>query len=498
MASDLANSVDYYRVEARSRERYAVLFAFGLSVVAAVLLIASPPGWLAVTLCAGIAFALVTWYRPVVGVGLVLAPTLLFEQFDFAVFRPLTAQVPFFAAASNITGGGGVKASPLEILLVTVAVIVLLRVTVGRKDTRRNPLATPVLVFVAGMVAWTLYGLLVGGALNVAVWEVRALSYFCLLAIVVPQTIDSERDARLLLWVAICLIGLKSAQGLWNLFIVRQNDLMVRSITSHEDAVFIAWMAVFLIALLVYRAGGRQRHVLIALSPIMALTFVKTDRRAAYVALALGLVILLVLVATDRDRRAVIVKRGLPILVAALLIVGVGWSVPGPLGAPAAVVRSIVAPDNPEDAGSSFFRVIEELNLMQSIQANPVVGIGFGRPFQQPGQNGIAILNYELANVIAHNSVFWIWAVMGTLGFALFWVMVGSFIAFGGIAFRSSSDPYAKAVAGMVTAAVAMQVIVSFVDLQLTYARNMVFLGVLVGILAALPSLAKSGSTRAS
>lgn len=492
MAADTSNSIDSYTVAARNRRRSAVLFALTLSVAIAALLLAFPPGGVAVAVCAGAAFVVAAWYRPVLGVALVLAPTLLFEQFEFALFRPITMLVPFFANIADIVGGGGLKATPLELMLATVAGLVGVQIALGRRSMRPNPLGLPVFVFTVGLAGWLLYGLLTGGSLTVALWELRGLAYFCLLVFVVPHVLSDERDVRLLLWVPIVMIGVKAVQGVWNYGVVLRDDVVdVRSITAHEDAVFIAWMVVFLLALLLYRTAPKQRTVLLVLSPVMAFTFVQTDRRAAYVAMAVGIVVLAVLVATDRKRRGLMVAVGLPILLAILLVVGVGWNMSGLLGAPASVVRSIVAPDDPTDAGSSYYRVIEETNLFESIQSNPILGIGFGRPFQQPGQNGIAVLSYELANVIAHNSIFWLWAVMGTLGFALFWVMIGSLIVFGCVAFRTSEAPYTKAVAALVTAAITMQVIVSFVDLQLTYARNMVLLGVLVGILSALPSLQK-------
>ncbi len=499
MAADGVRSINQYRGTAQNRVRNATVLATALSVAVAILLFAFPPGWLAVLFCVGVAFTMVTWWRPVLGVALVLLPTLLFEQFEIGVYRPLTLLVPFFSSASATMANGGFKASPLEVMLAIVAGVVTLKAILGKAPVRPNPLSVPVAVLSASLVAWLAYGLLAGGALSVAVWELRAPVYFCLVVLIVPQVLASERDVRLLLWVAIAAIGAKSLQGVWNYFAILQISATdTQGVAAHEDAVFMAWMVVFLVALLLYRTSPKQRAVLLAFTPFMAFTFVKADRRAAYAALGVGLVVLAALVMTDRTRREPIVKWVVPVLLAVALTVAVGWDLSGPIGFPARVVRSIVAPQTAEDIGSSHYRVVEELNLMQSIRARPLMGLGFGRPFQQPGQNGIAILKWEFADVIAHNSVFWIWAVMGTLGFALFWAVFGGLIAFGGVVFRTSTPAYHKAVAGLVTAAVAMQLIVSTVDLQLTYARNMVFLGVLVGMLATLPALENAEVASAS
>lgn len=483
-------SANDYRVDIWRQARTTLLAAFLLSLTAIVLLLKFPPSWVSLLLCLGI--APVTWHRPALGIASVLGITLLVEQYNFGVnvFRPITALVPLFDNASRITGVRGFEASPLEILLFAVAVVVLTRAVTRHAQVRKNPLTVPVLAFLIALSASLVLGLARGGAFTIALWEVRGLVYFCLLVFVVPQTVATRRDVRMIMWVAIVVIGVKAAQGVWNYAIVLKGDVgLVGSVTGHEDALFIAWMFVLLVGLLVYRAARRQRLALLATAPLMAFAFVATERRAAYAALALGLVVLAALVASDVSKRRLLVKVGVPALVIFVLMAGVGWSSSGALGAPARVIKSIVAPQSVEDVESNYYRQVENENLMDAIKTQPVFGLGFGRPFQRPGQRGIVDVGFSLENYIAHNEIMWIWAKMGTLGFALFWVMMGGFIAFGGVVFRTVRQPYSKVLAALVTCAVAMQIVVSSVDLQLTYARNMVFLGVLVGILARLPAL---------
>ena len=436
-------------------------------------------------MCAAAAFVTASWYRPAFGLAGVLGLTLLFEQYDFAVVHPITRAVPFFENASKFTGIKGLELNPLEMLLVVLAAVVLARITSKHRQLRGNPLAAPVVAFMIALALWLLYGLVSGGGLTVALWELRGFAYFGLLVLLVPQIIDSERDIKGLLWVAIIVIFVKACQGLWNAFVALGGDLSgVRSITGHEDALFIACMGVFLIALLAYRAALAQRVVLVLASPFMAATFVLTDRRAAFVAFALGLVVLSAFLAVDKDKRMLVVKFGVPVAVVFALVVVAGWNSDGILGVPAQTIKSITAPQSKEDADSSYYRRAEEVNLVHAVESSPIIGLGFGRPFQQAGQGGIVDIGFTLENVIPHNEIVWVWAKMGTVGFALFWAMFGGIIAWGGLTFRLAETPYAKAVALLVTCAVMMQLIVSYVDLQLTYARNMVFLGVLVGALA--------------
>jgi hypothetical protein len=495
MASDFGSSTAKRQHMAEARSRNAMMLVLAYSVVVGLLLVAIPPGWAGLILCVGTAFGIVTWYRPVVGVATVLGLALLFEQFDFADFKPVTRQVPFFDNLSYIIGAKGVEASPLEIMIAAVVVIVFVRRLVVKGPAKVNPLVGPVVAFAAVLGMWFLYGLASGGQLTVALWELRGLAYLCILILLVPQTIESERDVRILLWVAIATVGIKAAQGVWNYAVVLQGSLSdVRSITSHEDALFFAWLLILLLCLIVYRGDKWQRVALWVMVPVLAFTFITTDRRAAFVALALGAMVFAALLSTDPAKRKLIARVGLPVLILTAFWVAVGWEASGILGKPASIIRSIGAPDSQEDKDSSYYRRAEEVNLIHAIESDPLIGLGFGRPFQAPGQGGIVDVGFSLENVIPHNEIVWIWAKTGTIGFSLFWVFIGGVIAFGGLTFRTAREPYTKAIAAFVTCAVPMQIIVSYVDLQLTYARNMVFLGVLIAILSRLPELEGGGS----
>jgi len=488
--SDGIPTAQSYETSAIHRDRRTVLLLVALSCVLAVWILSSPPGWYPAFVVAFGGFIVATWVRPVFGLGTVLGLSLLFEQYDFAYFTPITREVPFFENVSVITGIDGLEFTPLEILLVVVSVVVLVQVVTKARQIRENPLALPVFVFVVALGLWFFYGLVAGGAVKTALWELRALAYFCLLAFVVPQVIAGSKDVSALLWIAIVAVGVKAVQGAWNYFVVLARDMTnIRSVTGHEDALFMAWMAVLAVALLIYRSGHAQKVALIAVAPVSLLTFVVTDRRAAYAALVLGLMTAAVLVATDPARRRLVVKIVVPVCIAGAMIVVGGWNAGGVLGRPADIIRSIVAPESQEDIDSSYYRAAEEVNLIHAIESSPLVGIGFGRQFQASGQGGIVDIGYTLADYIAHNQIIWLWAKMGTIGFAVFWTMMGGIIAFGCLAFRTIEEPYLRSVALLVVCAVVMQLVVSYVDMQLTYARNMVFLGTLVGLLSRLPAL---------
>lgn len=486
MEATLAGSLQQFERHAARRSRLIVLWSVVLSALSAAVLVAFPPGWFAVTLVVMAGFAAVTWHRPEIGLASVLGATLLFEQFDYARFTPLTRTVPLFDNLSRVLDIDGLSANTLEVMLLVLTVVVAVRLTTHRMRVKANPLAGPVGAFAVALMVWTVWGVANGGDFTIALWELRGLGYFTLLVLLVPQVVVTWRHVSMLVWVAVIVVGIKAAQGAWNYIVVLGGDLSaVRSVTSHEDALFIAWMLVGLLAFQLYDAFPWQRRVLWFASPVLFATFLLTDRRAAFVALVIGVAVVFAWV--DRPRRALLARWIVPPVVAVALVVLAGWNASGPIGVPAQMVKSVVAPTDLEDVRSSGYRRAEEANLIRSIKGSPVIGLGFGNEFQ--AKDSLVEIGFSLADYIPHNEIMWIWAKTGTMGFALFWVMIGSIIVFGGVLFRRARTPAVKALALLVPSAVAMQMIVAYVDLQLTYARNMVFLGVLVGMLACLPAL---------
>jgi hypothetical protein len=487
--NQLTQSVEIYRLRAHSRETAGALVLTAMSAVAAYLVFEYPPGWYALLFCGVVAFVIVTWYRPVAGIAVILGITLLTEQVNFADFVPFTRELQLYDNLSNITPFSGVLANSLELMLVAVLVTVLVRVVVKReRGWKHNPLVGPVLAFACALVVWLVLGMMRGGETNIALWELRALTYYCLLALLVPQLIENRSDVELLMWTAIAFITFKAFQGLYNYAVVLKGDLSgVQAITGHEDALFFAFVLILLAGLAAYQASKGKLALLLLAAPVIGFTFVATDRRVAYVALALGLMIFAAMLLSDKSKRKLVAVVGIPILIAMVLVLAAGWNSAGAIGRPARAIKSITSPSSTEDIQSNQYRKVEEFNLIVTIKQSPFIGIGFGRPYQMAGK--LDKITFTLASFIPHNEIFWLWAKMGTIGFAVFWSMVAFIVAYSVAAFRTLKDPYYRAIVAAVAALVAMQMIVSYADLQLTFARNMVLLGVMVGVLSRLVDL---------
>src|SRR5712692_6748220 len=164
------------------------------------------------------------------------------------------------------------------------------------------------------------------------------------------------------------------------------------------------------------------------------------------------------------------------------------WHSSGGFGEPARAIISFFYPD-PRDSASNLYRLIENYDLKFTEHQNPLLGMGFGKQFLQPITlpNILSLDPYYL--FIPHNTIYWIWMRLGPLGYFALWYLIGAIIVRGCIIVRQLHDRYLQLVAIYVVAVTFMEVIVAYADYQLFFYRNVIYLGLLVGILLKLPEL---------
>jgi hypothetical protein len=185
-------------------------------------------------------------------------------------------------------------------------------------------------------------------------------------------------------------------------------------------------------------------------------------------------------------------RKGLLILAVIFVSLGgayvaVFWHSSGSIGEPARAVVSVFYPD-PNDVSSNVYRLIEDTNLKYTVKLNPM-GMGFGKPFVQliPLPNILILDPYYL--YVPHNTIYWVWMRLGPIGYFALWYLFGAIIIRGSIISRQLQNRYLQLVAIYIVAITFMEIIVAFADYQLFFYRNVIYLGLLAGILMKLPSL---------
>jgi hypothetical protein len=462
-----------------------LLMFWGLSVGLALVL--------AVILAPILAFTFILW--PVLGLYLLALCAFVIEQ------EPLSAPVGtdhlyVFYWPPQMQG---FIERPIGVLILSSLFIwIFYRLVKHKPLLQGGALIGPFTFFMLCVVGAIVYGLVTKGNLNIVVLQVRPFWYLFLSYILAYNFVTRKSHVRAFFWLAIVSAGIKGLQGLYVYLIVYKGSLAGHdTIMSHEESFFYATL---LLLLVIFYLCYRYRPQLIAclcIAPIVLIALVANQRRTDYVALLAGIGFTWVVVFLIRPKARRLLLAGMIIC----LVLGVAYVVAfshsqGTLGSPA---RSIIGVFNPSagdtrDSSSNLYRQIENYDLKYTAKQNPL-GLGFGKPFLQPqslvGLYPDILANDPVYNYVPHNTVYWVWVDLGPIGFFAFWFLVGSVIIRGCFTARQLKDPYLQVVAIYIIAVMVMEIIVAIADYQLYFYRNVIDLGLLVGILAKLPILDK-------
>lgn len=435
-----------------------------------------------------------SWWRPVYGFALLLGLVLLTEEFEINTLAAgidpwLLQTLPIFRNLQDYTPLAGVYANAVELWLALIVAIWLVKgLLVRRLRLAPVPCRTAWLAALLTIATAFVLGVLSGGDLKPALWEVRALGSLLGLAWLVPQIVERRRDLVVVLGTMVLALGAKALQGLYRYVVVLHMELDLReTFMAHEDPVMFVPVFFLLLGLWHYRTEPRLRRLLMGATPLMLVALVFTQRRVAYI--GLGLCAIWFAVELTAPARRTLLRLSLPfaLLVAAYVAVFAGSS--SPLAQPIERFLQLFESDNT----SNLYRVLELENLRYTVQAHPW-GIGFGHKYEIV--RSLPKLDFPLQDYIAHNEVMWMWVKTGTLGFILVMFFFARLVAEGAWSYRHIADPLLRVVAAIIPLAIVNQLVASSFEMQLTYTRNMVYLGTLVGLLGPIQAWGGLAATR--
>jgi hypothetical protein len=377
-------------------------------------------------------------------------------------------------------------------------VLFVLAVTIIRRFATRQPLLYgggliwPFLLFI-GVVAFGLaHGLATGGDLKTAVVAVRPLWYLFISYVLAYNLVTRREHVQAFVWIVVLGIGFRALLGFYLYVTVYHAHLPPNGeLMSHEESFFFASF-LLLVVLQALHARHRRLFVLgVALAPIVLLTLIANQRRTDYIALALGIVVvwaLVVAVRPDLRRRLVMVGLCVAVLGAGYVI-AFGNST-STIASPA---HSIVSAFNPssDKATSNLYRTMEDFDTQSTAKQSPLIGIGFGKPFEQPDPLVSIYPQIQQTdpyyNYVPHNNLYWILFSLGLVGFFALWYLFGSMIVKGCLIAKQLRDPYLRTVAIFAVGVFCMEIVVAYSDYQLFFYRNVFFVGLLAGVLMRLP-----------
>ena len=444
-----------------------------------------------------VAAVLLPWWaaRPIRGLYLLLGAALLFEIFPLEFPDSFTDNSAFFLNLNNSKASAGLDGLPITPAEIVMVLAVTIWVLAGRRSGElqkpRPLLLAAYAAYIAVVVGAELRGLLSGGDFNTSLWELRPQVYGFILFLLAASLVRERRHLLTLGAIFFAAVGVKAILGFYRYFVTLGGNLGTReSVLAHEESYFLGMFLIGTIAVLIWYRKWRVAIPLLLLSPIVAVVEVENRRRVGILALWIGLVIIVALAI----RFEASLRKALVPLTAAAAIVIVGFFATywnhnyGTIGQIVRPVSSLFSPDQ-RDAQSNAYRDAENANILISYQSSPVIGMGFGRPmiYVYPMADISSI--YPLWNIIPHNTLLWIGMRMGTLGFIVWWALLGMALLNATRQMRTRADPLIRGVAAFAVVAIVAELMVGWGDLQLENYRNMIFLGAMLGIIDALPRI---------
>ena len=349
------------------------------------------------------------------------------------------------------------------------------------------------LLLLLAIVATEIHGIHGGGIFLRSLWEIRAMIYFLLLYYLVPQIIQTRRQINILLWIFIIVISIKALQGGIRLAQLGFRFDGYTVLTNHEDPVFTTDLLILFFSFLLLGVQTKHRTVIKWLLPILLLGFYAGQRRAAYAGFFVCLGIFITILAPNERKK--FFRATLPIFIVLAAYTAIFWNYHGRLAEPIQLIKSGFMKSAKGSDGrydSNLYREYERYDLAATIKSAPILGIGWGKEYLQPVP--LVNIGFSLQDWITHCEILWLFANMGAIGFFIFFLFMDSIVFHSAHLARTLKDPFLRSFAFMIAAMIVNQIVVSYLDLQLTFYRDMIFLGTFSGLLPVLRMLDREGS----
>lgn len=365
--------------------------------------------------------------------------------------------------------------SGMDIMMAALGLIIYRRRKSGSKLDSGFPSPPPLNRLARISLLTTLFvelsGIVRGGDFRMSLWQINSVVYLPILYLLFQEGLRTPKDATGLLKVlliAACYRALFATVVIHTFFNPTADEsgsFKLAYATSHADSMLFADAFLAVIVVLVERAANKKvRWRLIALLPIFMLGMVSNNRRLVWVHVIMSLVFVYLLTAASPLKRRI--QRSL--LFASPLALGyvlAGWeSQYGGFFKPVRTLRTIVDA-KADTTGSTFWRELENFDLVATLRENPIFGSGYGHPYIEAIK--LPDIPYQLERYCPHNSILGLWAYGGVVGFAGLTMLWAAGIYFASRAYRRTTDPTSRAAALMSMIGVLVYVMHCWGDLGL-------------------------------
>ncbi len=454
--------------------------------IAGVLNIISQGDVLSILLLVGLALIIgLSLLRPTLSLYVLVFLALAVEQ--ISDYYSWTFDIPYHKNFNNVHPRfSGIAINPLELHLACIIVGMALRFSLLKEKPMPILVKAPLFMYVSSILFFVVYGIVRGGSTLPAIWEVRGIFYLLVLILIVPQLIRTREQVLAMVWTILAALTFRAIEVSFH-FISAGFTLegSTGGWGNHEDAGLQATFVVFVAGLYVLKLGSKKQKVILTLLMVpVLLAIIASDRRTVYPVFAASFLLIAVLMPGEFQKKVIRIGWKLGILF--IIYVAVFWNSRSEsiFLMPVKNIREGLAGEDQQAAGESYssnlYRKVENYDLFSMIKSQPLLGHGYGvlLDYRMP-----VPVQWDLGFYIPHNQIIGVYAKTGALGFLvflLFYLSVSARVArgFG----QLDAGDYHRAILVLVGAAIINHVVYSFFDIMLTYYRNNVYLGTLLGL----------------
>lgn len=445
-----------------------------------------------------VAAGVLLWRYPTMAVYIALVAACTFEVFPVPFKDDFTGRTSFWQNLNTAFQIRGINVAGLPINLFDLTVALagafsLVQAVFGRRVAlKAGTLIGPMLFYLAFVGMNFFRGWADGSDHTIMLQEVRSQVYLLVAYLMALNSCKDDRAIGKVYWITALCIGLKGILYTYRRYVTLNGaPLSDQGVGSHEEVFFFNCFVGLLLTLWICRAQPKLQKTMWILLPMVVLGFLATNRRAGTAGLILSLP-LLVMIAyrTIPHRRTVAAIVGLATVTLGPIYYQTFKFSPSSIAQPARALRSHFQPDARDEA-SNAYRDAENANIMATIKesfSTTLTGYGYGKPFLKVVPMAYIGNIYEWWDILPHNQVLWMWMRTGLIGLAAFFTIVSIAIVNACQILRRtrgvSIDMQAMAIWQI--GILVMLVVAGLYDLQLSNYRNMVFTGILLGMLEAI------------
>lgn len=421
--------------------------------------------------------------------GLLLATFIVLPCETFALPDGISNYTVLPLTNMNFYTSIPLSATPLELLLVSTALISILKKGFRReKFFDRSLMSYLMLIFVGFIIFGLAYGLgLKHGDFKTAEWEVRAILYVPLVYFLTIHLMKSRKAWVAFNWIfpigvsfLICL----SIERYFVLLVPTNPDLALYQDSlngfNHETAlmsvVLIGWC---LIQLFLRGSLGEKFVSILLVSPAFLSILISNRRSAFSTMVGIGVILMAVLFYKNRKLAITLAALGGAGLFGFTKVFSHSSGILGELANSFSL--SGAAPGT-RDYYSNLYRIVEKNNVIMTIKLSPLTGVGFGQPFVQ-FIHYINLDGFVFQFYTPHIQILWLWLKLGAIGWGVFWFIICITLFKLGQIIKREKGRIHYDVSLLAGSIIFVILLYAYVDLSLVNTRFMMLLGISIGVI---------------